>query len=86
MEEDISAKELSSNLIPAVEQQMESAETPFVKEHFLRLQEEGIEETEAKMMIALCLADEVETLQKEGREFNLLRYESMIQFLPILPE
>lgn len=86
MEEDISAKELSTNLIPAVEQQMESEETPFVKEHYTRLVEEGIEETEAKMMIALCLADEVETLQKEGREFNLLRYESMIQFLPILPE
>lgn len=86
MEKDISAEELSEGLIPAVEQQLTSSETPFVKEHYERLLGEGIEEREAKMMIALCLADEVETLQKEQREFSLSRYQQMLQFLPVLPE
>ncbi len=87
MSDDISAEELSLSLIPAVEQQLESSETPFVKEHFDRLiQEDEIDEHEAKKMIALCLADEVETMQKEQRSFNLPRYQQMVQFLPLLPE
>lgn len=86
MEDDISAEELSINLIPAVEQQISSPDTPFVSVNYHRLKSEGIEDEEAKMMIALCLADEVETLQKEKREFNLTRYEQMLQFLPVLPE
>ncbi len=86
MEEDISAEELSESLIPAVEQQLISSETPFVKEHHDRLLGEGIDGNEAKMMIALCLADEVETLQKENRDFSLSRYQQMLQFLPVLPE
>ena len=85
-EEDISGEELAESLVPAIEQQLESPETPFVMEHYKRLVDEGEDPYEAKMMIALCLADEVEKLQLEGRDFNLERYKNMLQFLPALPE
>jgi len=86
MSEEITGYELSEKLLPAVEEQMESSETVFVKEHYERLLGEGEEEDEAKKLIALCLADEVEMMQKENRSFNLDRYEQMLQFLPIVPE
>lgn len=86
-EEELSGVEISRALIPAIEEQMESAETPFVKGEYIRLtEEEGEEPEEAKMMMALCLADEIEALQLEGREFSLERYEKMLKFLPNLPE
>lgn len=85
MSEEITGEELSRSLIPAVEQQLESPDTVFVKEHFDRLLKEETAE-EAKMMIALCLADEVEVMQSEGRNFDLQRYQNMLSFLPVLPE
>ncbi len=86
MSEEYTGEELSDKLLPAVEEQLNSPQTPFVKEHFDRLVESGEEEQEAKKMIALCLVDEVAQMQKETREFDLARYEQMLQFLPILPE
>ena len=86
MSEELTGDELSDKLLPAVEEQINSPETPFVKEHYERLVNLGEEAQEAKKMIALCLVDEVEMLQKECRPFNLSRYEQMLQFLPVLPE
>jgi hypothetical protein len=55
-------------LLPAVEQQMASDETPFVKEAFERLLlDSDLNATEAKKMIALCLADESERMLDEQR-------------------
>jgi len=86
MSEELTGDELSDKLLPAVEEQISSSETPFVKEHYNRLINDGEEELESKKMIALCLADEVESMQIENRSFNLARYEQMLQFLPVLPE
>lgn len=85
-EEGYTGDELSDKLLPAVEEQMRSAETPFVKKHYERLVTEGEAENESKKMIALCLLDEVEQMQSENRAFDLQRYEQMLSFLPILPE
>jgi len=89
MSDELTGEELSLKLVPAVEEQIASHETPYVKEHYerlLQLEEEDIDETEAKMLIALCLADEVEMMQREDRAFNPFRYQQMLQFLPVLPE
>ncbi|MBJ07207.1 MAG: hypothetical protein CMO40_08865 [Verrucomicrobiaceae bacterium] len=74
-------------LIPAVEQQLASADTPYVMEAYQRLLSEAeVDEREAKEMIALCLADESERLIQENRHFNIARYQSLLALLPTLPE
>ena len=37
-------------------------------------------------MIAFCLADEIEKLDREGREFDPARYQMLLNLLPALPE
>ena len=86
MDEQISGEEMALNLIPAVEEQSTSKETSFVKTHLNRLISDGEPEHEAKLMIALCLGDEIETMQSKGRSFDIKRYEKLLEFLPILPE
>jgi len=79
--------EIIEMLIPAVEEQITSAETPFVKDAYQRLlKEPDIDEEEAKKMIALCLADESERMMDDHREFNLERYKTLLSLLPTLPE
>ena len=73
-------------LIPAVEQQISSPETPYVGEAYHRLiKEPDIDEYEAKLMIALCLADESEDMIEKEREFDVARYKNLLAFLPFLP-
>ena len=52
--------EAVKKLLPAIEEQLNSPETPYVREAFDRiLTEPDIEEEEAKAMLAFCLADDV---------------------------
>lgn len=74
-------------LLPAIEEQLSSAQTPFVKRAFDDLlEEEDIDDDEAKYMLAFCLADEIEKMSSEERPFNLERYEMLLALLPTLPE
>ncbi|MGC6425513.1 MAG: hypothetical protein ACON5H_00790 [Akkermansiaceae bacterium] len=76
-----------SHLIPAVQEQLESPATPYVREAFDRiLGEPDIEEEEALNMIAFCLADELETLDREQRDFSEERYQLLLTLLPAMPE
>jgi transcriptional regulator CtsR len=73
-------------LIPAVDQQISSPETPYVEQTYRRLIEEpDIDEHEAKLMIALCLADESEAMIENERDFDIIRYRELLTLLPILP-
>lgn len=83
---DMEENELIEQLIPAVEQQLKSKDTPFVKKHFTRLVNEGETEHEAKKMISLCLADESNRMFIDRRDFDLKRYQTLLEQLPILPE
>jgi len=79
--------EALEKIIPAVEQQIDSPATPYVKEAFERLVgTDEIDEHEAKAMIAFCLADEVEALEREKRDFSEERYQTLLSFLPTMPE
>lgn len=74
-------------LLPAIEEQLQSPDTPFVATaltHLLSLDE--IESEEAKYMLAFCLADEIEHMEREKRPFKIERYEMMVNLLPNLPE
>lgn len=74
-------------LLPAIEEQLTSPETPFVRGAYESLLgEDDIEEEEAKYMLAFCLADEIEKMKSENRAFNLERYQILLALLPALPE
>ena len=79
--------EFIHSLLPAVEQQASSPDTPFVAPTLERLiKEEDIEEEEALYMVAFCLADEIERMDKSDTPFDLARYELLLKLLPTLPE
>ncbi|MDB4704023.1 hypothetical protein OAF26_02760 [Akkermansiaceae bacterium] len=74
-------------LLPAVEEQLNSPETPYVREAFDRiLTEPDIEEEEAKAMLAFCLADEIEAMMADERDFDGNRYQMLLELLPVMPE
>lgn len=78
--------DLISALIPAVEQQLDSPETPFVRITLDRLtQDDTTTREEAMQMIALCLADESNRMFIDKRNFDIDRYQSLLNTLPELP-
>ncbi|MEN8774096.1 MAG: hypothetical protein ABF382_11145 [Akkermansiaceae bacterium] len=79
--------EIVEKLLPAIEEQLTSPETPYVREAFYRiLTEPDIEENEAKAMLAFCLADEMEAMMADEREFDSDRYQMLLTLLPVMPE
>ncbi|MEN8785724.1 MAG: hypothetical protein ABF379_15275 [Akkermansiaceae bacterium] len=79
--------EIVEKLLPAIEEQLTSPETPYVREAFDRiLTEPDIEENEAKAMLAFCLADEMEAMMADEREFDSDRYQMLLTLLPVMPE
>lgn len=79
--------EAVEKLLPAIEEQLSSPETPYVREAFERILEEpDIDEEEARAMLAFCLADEVEAMMSEEREFDANRYQMLLGLLPVMPE
>lgn len=74
-------------LLPAVDEQINSPETSFVAATLARLTgEHEIAPDEARYMIAFCLADELERLEKSETPFDLERYEMLLTLLPSMPE
>lgn len=79
--------EALEKLLPAVDEQLRSPETPYVKEAFDRLlTEPDIDEEEAKAMLAFCLADELEAMAEDERGFDTARYQLILSLLPVMPE
>jgi hypothetical protein len=73
---------LIESLLPAIEQQLESPDTPYVKETFVRLTEkEQLSPDEAKEMMALCLADESNRMFIDKRDFDVVRYRELLNAL-----
>jgi len=79
--------EAVEKLLPAIEEQLNSPETPYVREAFDRiLTKPDIEEEEAKAMLAFCLADEVGAMMADERDFDSNRYQMLLELLPVMPE
>lgn len=79
--------EVIEKLLPAIEEQLASPDTPYVREAYERiLTEPDIEEEEAKAMLAFCLADEVEAMMATERPFDVDRYQMLLSLLPVMPE
>ena len=74
---------LIESLLPAVNQQLDSEQTPYVKATFIRLVEKDeISPDEAKELIALCLADESNRMYIDKRDFDVSRYQQLLEDLP----
>jgi hypothetical protein len=79
--------EFIHSLVPAVREQAQSADTPFVAQTISRLKETtDIGDDEILYMIAFCLADELERMGEAGGEFDTDRYRMLLEMLPNLPE
>ncbi len=79
--------EAIEKLLPAIEDQLKSPQTPYVQEAYQRLlTEPDIDEEEAKAMLAFCLADEVEAMMSQERPFHHERYQTLLSLLPAMPE
>lgn len=79
--------DLIQSLIPAIIQQLESPDTPFVKATYNRIIKlDDVDQDEAHKMLALCLADESNRMFIDKRDFDIKRYQQLLDTLPELPE
>ncbi len=75
--------DLLPDLIAAVEQQLNSLETPYVATTLKRLCGLGIEESEAKSQIAICLGEEMDRMLVTRKPFDEKSYRAALQDLPL---
>jgi hypothetical protein len=78
--------DLLPDLIAAVEQQLTSPQTPYVAKTFARLIKLGIEETEAKSQIAICLGEEMDEILRTRKSFDETSYRANLDALPMAEE
>ena len=79
--------DLVNSLVPAIKQQLDSPETPFVKDAYNRIIKlDDVDDQEALKMLALCLADESNRMFIDKRDFDIKRYKQLLDALPELPE
>lgn len=79
MEENPKAK---AAILAAVQEQIESPESPYVGEHYKRLLAAGIDEDEIKKMLGSVLAAEMWEISVQGRAFDEKQYIERLQKLP----
>lgn len=78
--------DLLPDLLTAVGQQLTSPQTPYVAKTLARLLKLGIEETEAKTQIALCLGEEMDKILRTGKPFDEKAYRASLVGLPMAVE
>jgi len=72
-------------LSQAIENQLEAGEPAFVQSVLNKLTLVGYERDEIIELMALVLADEIDTMLREERPFDLNRYEQGLRALPDMP-
>lgn len=79
-------EELIADMIPAVKEQLECKDLPFVKQVFDRLTtKESFEEEEAFELLAQALAIAVNKMMTSGKPFDGAYYKELLANLPELP-
>ena len=75
---------LIESLLPAIEQQLQSPETTYVNATFVRLvEQDNLTPDLAKEMMALCLANESNRMLIDKRDFDVTRYQKLLDALPL---
>ena len=75
--------ELLPDLLAAVEQQLVSPQTKYVAKTLQRLVKAGLEESEAKNQIAICLGEEMDQVLRKKRGFDEKAYREALDDLPL---
>jgi hypothetical protein len=75
--------DLLPDLIAAVEQQLLSPQTPYVTAALSRLVKLGLDATEAKSQIAICLGEEMDLILTMRKPFDEKSYRARLQALPM---
>ena len=78
--------DLLPDLIAAVEQQLTSPQTPYVAKAFARLLQLGLDESEAKSQIAICLGEEMDNILRTRKPFDEKAYRASLDALPMVGE
>lgn len=78
--------DLLPDLLLAVDQQLDSPQTPYVRKTLDRLIKAGLEEAEAKSQIALCLGEEMDQVLRKKRGFDEKSYRVSLDALPLPDE
>lgn len=74
--------EILQSLLLAVEQQLQSAQTPYVKKTYDRLLALGLSADAAREEIADCLGEEMDAILAEKRAFSEKNYRTLLDRLP----
>lgn len=78
--------DLLPDLLAAVEQQLDSPQTAYVRKTLDRLLKLGIEDEEAKTQIALCLGERMDKVMRTRRGFDENAYKEALASLPFPDE
>lgn len=78
--------DLLPDLLIAIEQQLASPQTPYVRKAFDRLVKLGIEETEAKTQLAVCLGEQMDEVLRTKKPFDEKAYRDSLDGLPLAEE
>lgn len=78
--------DLLPDLLTAVDQQLTSPETPYVAKTLARLLKLGLDETEARTQIAICLGEEMDEVLRTRRGFDQNSYRARLDALPMPDE
>lgn len=74
--------DLLPDLLLAVEQQLSSAQTPYVRKTFDRLLKSGLTEDEVRKQIAVCLGEQMDEVFRTKRSFDENAYKEALKELP----
>lgn len=74
--------EVLAHLLLAVDEQLRSPQTPYVKACYDRLRALGLPDAQIREEIADCLGHELDEMLEQKRAFSELSYRSLLDALP----
>ncbi|BCX50188.1 conserved hypothetical protein [Haloferula helveola] len=81
MDEDEQADAFFEELLGAVDQQLESDSTPYVRKQYDRLTKAGLSDDEAREAIARCLAEETDRMYRSKKPFDEKAYRTSLEMI-----
>lgn len=78
--------DLLPDLLIAVEQQLVSPQTPYVRKTLDRLVKLEIGEADAKTQIAICLGEQMDEVMRTKKPFDEKAYRAALEELPFADE
>ncbi len=78
--------DLLPDLLIAIDQQIASPQTPYVRKTLDRLVKLGVEEADAKTQIAICLGEQMDEVMRTKKPFDEKAYRAALEELPFADE